>query len=115
MQHQPRRISPNELEEVLAHAQKDRWDQLALLGPNVHADWLLRQGWPVERIFLLKEQLGAEGARAMAAPTHFTSIDLSGNDIGAEGARALAALTNLTLLNLSGNGIGAEGRAPWRR
>ena len=95
-----RQSLPGELEKVLARARAERWTQLALLGPDAapYADWLRGQGWPAERIFQLKERLGAEGARALAALTNLTSLNLGSNGIGAEGARALAALTNLTSL-----------------
>ena len=54
-------------------------------------------------------QIGAEGARALASLSALTSLYLGGNQIGAEGARALASLSTLTLLDLGGNQIGDDG------
>ena len=58
---------------------------------------------------LRSNNIGADGARALAALTNLTSLDLRSNSIGAGGARALAELTNLTSLDLRSNGIGADG------
>jgi Leucine-rich repeat (LRR) protein len=78
-------------------------------------------------------QIGDQGARALAALTgllrfiweamqsamtargrppqltSLTTLNLSGNRIGADGARALAALNGLTSLNLAGHLTGADG------
>ena len=53
--------------------------------------------------------IGDEGAKALAANTTLRAIELTGNHIGDEGAKALAANTTLTSLNLSRNHIGDEG------
>ena len=60
---------------------------------------------------LLRNKIGAEGAKAIAGSLHgLTSLDLSGDNIGDEGAKAIAgSLHGLTSLDLSGNNIGAEG------
>ena len=54
-------------------------------------------------------QIGDEGARALASLTGLTSLTLMFNQIGAEGARALASLTGLKSLALTVNHIGVEG------
>ena len=105
-------IARDELHEVLANARTERWQQLALLEPELYEDYsgaLRRRGWPAPHIIRLREQLAAEDARALAALTDLTSLDLPGHSIGDEGSRALAALTNLTSLNVANNGIGADG------
>src|SRR5882672_2263328 len=58
---------------------------------------------------LWDNEIGDDGARALAALTGLTSLNLWDNEIGDDGARALAALTGLTSLNLRGNQIGADG------
>jgi nucleoside phosphorylase/GTPase SAR1 family protein len=60
-------------------------------------------------LVLSANEIGAEGARALASLTQLTFLVLSGNEIGDEGARALASLTQLTSLDLRGNQIGDEG------
>ncbi|MDQ3159319.1 MAG: hypothetical protein M3P98_04275 [bacterium] len=54
-------------------------------------------------------QIGAEGAKALAANTSLTSLDVSVNQIGAEGAKALAANTSLTSLDVRYNKISDGG------
>jgi hypothetical protein len=68
-------------------------------------------------LFLGNNNIGDEGARALAAALDnnatLTRLDLDGNNIGAEGARALAAALDknatLTTLFLGNNNIGDEG------
>ena len=60
---------------------------------------------------LAGNNIGDDGARALAGLVNLTSLDLSGNEIGDDGARALAGLVKLTSLNLSGNAIGDDGGA----
>ena len=55
--------------------------------------------------------IGDEGAKALASNSSLTTLYLSFNCIGDEGAKALALNSSLTTLDLSGNDIGAEGLA----
>ena len=52
-----RRLSPQDLEGVLAKARAEQWQELALLGPRYDLQWqreqLVRQGWNPERIVAL--------------------------------------------------------------
>ena len=54
-------------------------------------------------------QIGAQGAKVLAANNTLTSLNLWGNQIGAEGAKALAANNTLTSLDLRHNKIGDQG------
>ncbi len=54
-------------------------------------------------------EIGYDGAKAIASLTNLTNLDLRYNQIGYDGAKAIASLTNLTKLNLSSNQIGADG------
>jgi internalin A len=58
---------------------------------------------------LRHNQIGTEGARAIAALKSLTSLNLWGNQIGPDGARAIAALKSLTSLNLWSNQIEDDG------
>ncbi len=66
-------------------------------------------------LILGSNEIGDEGARALAQSPHLTSLSqlhLNYNGIGDEGARALAQSphrTSLAYLGLRGNGIGDEG------
>jgi hypothetical protein len=53
MPDRPREISPGELDEVVARASEEHWQQLALLGPKFapYTDLLLRQGWSAQRLY----------------------------------------------------------------
>ncbi len=108
-----RRLSPQDLQGVLATARAERWQKLALLGSGydlqARRERLVRQGWHPKRIVALKDPLGAGDARALATLTNLTSLDLVGNGLGDDGARALATLTNLTSLELYANDIGDDG------
>jgi hypothetical protein len=77
----------------------------------------LRVSHTIESLQLGDNEIGVEGARAMAdvlkENTSLQMLDLHGNNIGVEGARAMAdALkenTSLHTLNLYSNNIGVEG------
>ena len=58
---------------------------------------------------LERNDIGDEGAKALAENSTLTTLDLFHNGIGAEGAKALAENSTLTTLNLYTNGIGDEG------
>jgi internalin A len=127
--HAPERISLIQLDEVLARADAEEWDQLDLIGPravvlgpppkNRHvfhlsepaariADKLTRLT-KLKSLRLGNNDIDGESAQALAGLTNLTSLDLSSNNLGDEGARALAALTDLTSLDLSSNGIREDG------
>ncbi len=128
----------DDLDALIAELARQGTTELVLLGPGVELPASGGQ-WPHQLrdkpiIYQLKEpvedlaeqlgmltqltslhlggnQIGAEGAAALAALTQLTTLDLGYNQIGAGGAAALATLTQLTSLNLRGNQIGAEGAA----
>ena len=58
---------------------------------------------------LCNNNIGDEGAKAVAANTTLTFLNLCSNKIGVEGAKALAANTTLMSLDVSYNEIGDEG------
>ena len=73
-------------------------------------------GWAEgqRRIKACRETRGEELTRVpeeLGELVNLTSLDLAGNNIGDDGARALAGLVKLTSLNLSGNAIGDDGGA----
>ncbi|MDB5840668.1 MAG: hypothetical protein JWQ23_2620 [Herminiimonas sp.] len=80
------------------------------------AYWL-KDSPPVERLVLIWQEIGDEGAIAIASALKVNSalkiLDLTGNNIGKEGAKALSSALDknetLTSLNLSSNKIGATG------
>jgi len=92
-------------ERRIAACRDSRSEKLDLsrLGLNAVPESLLGLTW-LKRLNLRNNQIGPDGARALAALTGLTALNLSYNQIGDEGAQALAALTGLTALNLSGNG-----------
>ena len=102
-----KRISPADLDDLLAKAQAEQWTELVLLGPDYEPD-----GWPEElerasRVFQLTEHV--EGlAQKLSSLNNLASLNLASNDIGDEGAVAVAALTNLASLDLFNNKIGAQ-------
>ena len=119
-----------ELDQLLARAKAEQWRELILLGPAAVSWYPDRLGdvtgyqWrggeaglaaKVARITSLTSldltgnNIGAEGAQALASLTALTSLNLSFNHIGDAGAQALASLTALTSLELRDNNIGAEG------
>ena len=106
-----RSISLDELDEWLARAHDEQWQELALIGPGIHGDYarqLIDDGWPAGHVVQLDEEL-AVGVTKLASLTGLSSLNLASNNIGDEGARALASLTGLTSLNLWNNNIGDEG------
>jgi internalin A len=130
-EHRREPISASELDAVLEQARAEAWQQLALLGPWV-GGYKRADRIPRTRTFFLKEplgprivkltsltglttlnlsenQIGDDGARALANLTNLASLDLSLNQIGDHGARALANLANLANLDLSHNQIGDDG------
>jgi internalin A len=107
------RISPAELDGLLAQARAERWTHLVLLGPNAWVGDDIKN-WPGEwkaapRVIRLSTFV--EGlAQKLQSLTSLTSLNLGNNSIGAEGAKAIAqSLTSLTSLNLGYNSIGDEG------
>ena len=58
---------------------------------------------------LAGNNIGDDGARALAGLVKLTSLDLAINEIGDDGARALAGLVKLTSLDLAINEIGDDG------
>ncbi len=131
-----RHISPKNLDAMLAQAHAAQWAELVLLGPRVrwseYVDtWpdalkVAPQGFqlsePVQdlagRLYLLTQltslnlrgnQIGDDGAKAIASLTGLTSLNLCANQIGDDGAKAIASLTGLTSLDLRGNRIGDDG------
>ena len=79
--------------------------------PETTIEWKDRD----KNLGLADNDIGAEGARALAASPHLarlTYLNLGNNDIRDEGVRALTAsphLARLSKLDLFGNRIGAEG------
>jgi hypothetical protein len=132
------RISPAELDAVIARVRAERWPSFVLLGPRIALDnvpehlpeWLraeelvfqstspvkdlagkLRSLTDLAALVSSGNDIGEGGARAVAASlTRLISLDLSANSIGDDGARAIAAsLIGLTSLNLWNKDIGDEG------
>lgn len=130
-EYQPKVISLKELDEVLAQARDEEWQELVLFGPDARnfsshikarSDRVFQLVEPlaerIARLASLKSltslclafnKVGDEGAQILAALTNLSSLDLTDNQIGVEGARALAALSKLSFLNLYCNQIGDEG------
>ncbi|NOT02643.1 MAG: hypothetical protein HOP29_18715 [Phycisphaerales bacterium] len=127
-------LSERDIDALLDRAAAERWIELALV--PTEATWARNEwhglGRPADRFFFLKRPLhavppkllqltglttldlgnnniGDEGAKALATLTGLTTLHLGDNNIGAEGAKALATLTGLTTLHLGDNNIGAEG------
>ncbi|MCC8995662.1 MAG: leucine-rich repeat domain-containing protein [Nitrosomonas sp.] len=128
-----RRITSDELDEVLAHAIDEKWTDLALLGPRItiHDD---EKYWPqslkkhthiyqpselisdlgirlskltsLTSLLLWGNRLGDAGVKHLSNLVNLTSLDLSANQIGDTGVKHLSSLVNLTSLDLSRNQIG---------
>lgn len=60
-------------------------------------------------LFLMKNRIGAEGAKALANLRKLGTLDLTGNKIGDEGAKVLARLPLIKKLILDSNEIGRDG------
>ena len=130
-----KRLLQKDLDSLIAQADVENWSQLALIGPNVRVRSVedlpepLRTSDNVFRLAAFDEALtnkllsltnltsltlwgndiGDQGAQALAALTNLASLDLWRNRIGDQGAQALATLTNLASLNLRENDIGDQG------
>jgi internalin A len=127
-------ISPIELDGWLGRARAERWQQLAIVGPDtVEVEWtrsleaierVIRVDAPVtlsvgklrklqglNSLLLCGLDIGPTGAKAIAASlAGLTSLNLESNHIGVEGSKAIAAsLTGLTSLTIWRDNIGAEG------
>jgi Ran GTPase-activating protein (RanGAP) involved in mRNA processing and transport len=63
----------------------------------------------IKSLNLSYNNIGAEGAKALAANQSLSTLNLRANNIGDEGAKALAANQSLSTLNLRYNNIGDEG------
>src|ERR1043165_3233715 len=100
----PTVVSPSDLDEVLDRARAENWRALALLGPRESRASTV----PFAQTFRMREPLGPRLARLLDL-TQLTSLDLRDNQLGADGACALAGLTQLTSLDLSGNQLGDDG------
>ena len=106
-------ISARDLDAVLDRAHTEHWDELVLLGlhpDNWRFDYV--ENWPdhvktAYPVFQLSEIVDGLADRIRPL-TNLTSLNLSFNNIGVDGAKAIATLTNLKSLNLSscfmGNG-----------
>jgi hypothetical protein len=132
-----RRITPKELEGVLAQARDEEWTDLVVLAPQVWIDQT-PQNWPrmlrgravlkltehpsdllpwssalrhLRSLVLWGLGLDAVAAKAIASNLkQLTSLNLWINHVGDEGAKAIADnLKQLTSLGLGGNHLGAEG------
>ena len=134
------RIAANGLDGLLDRGRAESWRRLVLIGPNARLPGRI-DDWPdswkaagqlfwlvavdegligklqllrgLTSLDLISNEIGAEGAKAIAASlTGLTSLNLGNNNIGAEGTKAIAALLpGLTSLDLRGNNIGTEGAA----
>ncbi|GAA0708911.1 hypothetical protein Drose_21640 [Dactylosporangium roseum] len=112
--------SPDALDEALDEATRTGSLSLRMVRLGA-ASWELLRADPrfaaVERLALHRNQLGDEGAAALAgngALTRLTHLELVDNGIGATGVRALTSgvpYRSVRHLDLSGNRIGAEGIA----
>jgi internalin A len=104
---QVRVLAEGELDEVLARAREERWTALAVVweGDRDFGSVLVHEGWPPNRVFIAREWMGDDGARALASLTSLTSLYLFGNGIGDDGAQALASLIRLTSLTVPRNQI----------
>jgi len=101
-------LSEADLDALIADLRRQGTMELVLLGPGVRLPASVDQ-WPQElqdktRIYQLIEPVEAL-AEWLRQLTQLTSLNLGGNEIGAEGAAALAALTQLTRLDLSMNSV----------
>ncbi len=131
-----RRITSDELDEVLAHAVDEQWADFALLGPGVLIDDDEKH-WPeslkkhnhiyqlsasvsnlgirlskltnLTSLLLWDNYLTDSNAEYLASLVKLTSLNLNFNQIGDTGAMHLSHMRNLTLLNLSWNKIGEAG------
>ena len=65
----------------------------------------LKRHQEINELNVSYNNIGDEGAKALAANTSLTSLNVRGNNIGDEGAKALAANTRLTSLDVRGNNI----------
>jgi hypothetical protein len=63
----------------------------------------------IKMLSVEKNNIGEDGAKALAANTSLTILYLNGNNIGVDGAKALATNTSLINLNVARNKIGDEG------
>ena len=82
-----------------------------MIGPYSFVDYFEELPDQIRRsdhVYLLGEPV-EEISTKLLSLTNLRSLNLWGNDIGEEGARAVAALTNLTSLDLADNGVGDEG------
>ena len=69
----------------------------------------LKNNTNLKTLYLKKNKIGDEGAKALAEKVNLNGLSLSYNKIGNEGAKALAQSTTLKWLYLSNNKIGYEG------
>jgi internalin A len=102
----PQGLNPEDLDAVLERAKAERWTELALLGPDYQhrREWLIRRDWPAPWVFLLAKRL-EQVSPALLAIDSLTSLDLTGNQIGEEGAEAIAGFTDFSSLDLGDMGI----------
>jgi small GTP-binding protein len=133
--HEVRKISRDELPQLLAQWQREKRSGLALLPRHYRVDWYVENGWELEEIFTRDDSvswddlaplvecsglrrlalpganLGEAGARAIAENlTNLQSLSLRDNHVGEAGARAIAEkLTNLYKLYLDSNSVGEAG------
>ena len=107
-----RRITPDQLDEILAQVQQAKQRELVLLGPGLSLPES-PHNWPDElksrSVFQLTEPVQGLAARLLHLD-QLTSLNLNFNSIGEAGATAIAEhLTGLTSLYLGGNSIGEAG------
>src|SRR5437588_720920 len=98
-----RRISPDELDEVLARIRTEGHSELVLLGPAVTLPES-PDNWPDQsRLRPLNLRMNDSvdaGHDTLPSLTQLTSLNLWDNNLGDAGAKAIASLTQLTSLNL---------------
>src|SRR6516162_3087466 len=106
------RISPGDLDGLLARIQEEKCPELILIGPRIDVDrWM--QHWPPEYrdrlVFQLNSRIdGLE--RRLLGLAQLQLLNLVGNEVGDTGAQAIAQhLSQLTSLDLSSNQIGEAG------
>lgn len=84
-------LSTDDVAAVLRRAEREQWDALTLVGPDMR--WVRVEG---EHVFRCAEPLRRPPA-ALLGLTALRRLGLPGQGIGADGARALAVLTGLDL------------------